>query len=142
MVEARASLFSLKSSIMPEVLGKKFYDKMRRNHKLSHKPIKLYGIRLLSVHYKSLDYIVLPVVKVDSCFHSKINQSINIIFEKHITYVRASDLDTDQSVNNAKFAASVSLASLELVVPRGSAVEHQSLASVLSPSCAGPVADG
>ena len=29
-----------------------------------------------------------------------------------------------------------------LVGPRGSAVERQSLASVLSPSCARPVADG
>ena len=31
---------------------------------------------------------------------------------------------------------------LLFVVPRGSAVERQSLASVLSPSCARPVADG
>jgi len=29
-----------------------------------------------------------------------------------------------------------------LLGPRGSAVEHQSLASVLSPSCSRPVADG
>jgi len=32
--------------------------------------------------------------------------------------------------------------SSQLVGPRGSAVERQSLASVLSPSCARPVADG
>ena len=31
---------------------------------------------------------------------------------------------------------------VHLVGPRGSAVEHHSLASVLSPSCARPVADG
>ena len=34
------------------------------------------------------------------------------------------------------------LSLLMMVGPRGSAVERQSLASVLSPSCARPVADG
>ena len=31
---------------------------------------------------------------------------------------------------------------IDVVGPRGSAVERQSLASILSPSCARPVADG
>ena len=47
---------------------------------------------------------------------------------------------TSVIISNVKSRDSV--LSLDSLGPRGSAVERQSLASVLSPSCARPVADG
>ena len=68
----------------------------------------------------------------------KYNQLHNSVYYVHISHRRA----INRVIKKALLTAKRISASISSNGPRGSAIERQSLASVLSPSCARPVADG